>query len=363
MDISIPAERQISEYRVGLTPEGARLLSQAGHRVFVERGAGQGAGYSDADYEAAGARTVYNAQEVYQRADLVLKVAAPTPDELDELRDGQTICAFWHLAVRPRPVLATLLERNISAVAYETIQREDGILPVLQPLSEIAGRMAPQVAARWLQNDGGGRGILLSGIAGVPPPEVVILGAGGVGYNAARVFYNLGARVLVLDKSLEKLQAVDRHFDGRIATMVAHQSNVERVVRFANVLVGAVLVAGARAPILVTHKMVQTMQPQSVILDVSIDQGGCVETSRPTTHANPVFVEDNVIHYCVPNMPSLVARTATRAYLDAAWPYIWFLAGRGTEEAMELNAEIRRGVAVHNGQVLNPALAGLLEEA
>ena len=363
MDIGIPAEQQPSEHRVGLTPQGVSLLTQAGHRCYVQRGAGEGAGFQDGDYERAGGRIAYAAEEVYSRSDLVLKVGAPTLDETELLRDGQTICAFWHLAARPRELAQALIQHNISAVAYETIQEEDGDLPVLRPLSEIAGRMAPQIAARWLQNDGGGSGVLISGLPGIPPINVAIIGAGVVGLNAARAFHGLGARVFLLDKELERLQEVEEHYHGQIVTMVAYDFNIARVARFAHVLIGAVLQPGARAPILVTREMVRSMRPRSVILDISIDQGGCVETSRPTTHADPVYIEEDVIHYCVPNMPGVVARTATHAYLNAAWPYIQQLANQGTEAAIEAVPALRHGLAVHRGQVTHPGLALLLQEA
>ncbi|HLV44091.1 MAG TPA: alanine dehydrogenase [Aggregatilineales bacterium] len=362
MDIGIPAE-QPNEYRVGLTPQGVSLLTQRGHRCFVQRGAGEGAGFPDISYERAGARIAYAAEEVYSRADLVLKVGATTPDEVPLLREGQTICAFWHLSAQPREIVYALLKHNISAVSYELIQEPDGHLPVLRPLSEIAGRMAPQIAARWLQNDGGGSGMLIGGLPGIPPIDVAIIGAGVVGLNAARAFLGLGGRVLVLDKDLARLQIIDEQYKGQIVTMVSHDFNVARVARFADVLVGAVLEPGERAPIVVTREMVSSMRPRSVIIDISIDQGGCVETSRPTTHDNPIFFEEDVIHYCVPNMPGVVARTATHAYLNAAWPYIQQLAGLGTPEAVEADPALRRGVVVHDGEITNDTLALLLEEA
>ncbi len=361
MQIGIPIERDPGEYRVGVTPQGVRLLAQDGHRCYIERGAGAGSGFTDTDYEKAGARIVYDAREAYERADLVLKVGNPTPEELDMLHEGQTICAFWHLAAYPRDSIQRLLDMRITAVAYETIQRDDGLLPVLHPLSEIAGRMAPQIAARWLQNDGGGRGILISGMAGTPPIDVVILGAGVVGFSAARAFLGLGAHVIVLDQSLDQLRRVEDRFNGQIATMLAYESNIARVVKFANVLVGAVLVPGARAPILVTREMVRSMRPRSVILDISIDQGGCVETSRPMTHDNPTFVEENVIHYCVPNMPGVVARTATQAYLNAAMPFIEKIASEGIQAAAEADPTLMRGITLHGGEIYNKSLAIMLE--
>jgi alanine dehydrogenase len=363
MDIGVPTEQQMNEYRVGLTPQGVRLLAQAGHRCYVEQGAGEGAGFNDGDYERAGARIVYGSSEVWERADLILKVQSPTPDELDLARDGQLICGFWHLAAHPRSMVEALVQKKISVVAYEMIEADDGRLPVLHPLSEIAGRMAPQIAARWLQNDGGGSGVLISGLPGVPPIDVVVLGAGTVGINAARAFYGLGARVFVLDQQLEKLQRLDEQYSQNIATMVAHDFNIARVVQFAHVVVGAVLVPGERCPVLITREMLRTMRPRSVILDFSIDQGGCVETSRPTTHQDPVYIEEDVIHFCVPNVSGVVARTATHAYLNAAWPFIEQVANEGIEIAMQHNPSLRRGVAVQGGKVLNPSLARLIMES
>jgi alanine dehydrogenase len=363
MEIGIPAEHDPGEYRVGLTPQGVRLLTQAGHRCYIEQGAGEGAGFQDNDYERAGGQVVYGARELYQRSDLVLRVGSPTPDELSILREGQTICAFWHLASRRHNLAQTLIKKHITAVAYETIQRDDGILPVLYPLSEIAGRMAPQVAARWLQNDGGGSGILISGIAGIPPIDVCILGGGTVGVNATRAFLGLGARVFVLDKDLERLQEIEQLFEGRAVTMVAYDFNIARVLQFAHVVIGAVLVPGHRAPVIVTREMVRTMRPRSVILDISIDQGGCVETSRLMSHADPVFIEENVIHYCVPNMSGVVGRTATHAYLNAAWPYIQKLANEGTQAAIDGDPDLKRGVAIHDGEIVNKDLAVLLRGA
>jgi alanine dehydrogenase len=360
MDIGIPNEQNPTEHRVGLTPAGVRLLSQMGHRCHVERGAGLGAGFPDNYYEEAGGRIVYATNEVYERADLVLKVGSPTKNEIDMLREGQTVCSFWHLAARSREVVEALLEKRVTAVAYETIQHDDGTLPVLTPLSEIAGRMAPQIAARWLQNDGGGTGVLIGGVPGVPPVNVTIIGAGVVGINATWSFLRSGARISVLDINLEKLQMIDERFDGCVDTMVSYDFNIARAVQRSTIVIGAVLVPGALSPVLVTREMVRSMRPRAVILDISIDEGGCVETSRPMTHDDPVFIEEDVIHYCVPNMPGVVARTATHAYLNAAWPYIQLLANTGTGASIEANADISRGVPLHNGEVRSPRLDGLL---
>ncbi|HLF26666.1 MAG TPA: alanine dehydrogenase [Anaerolineae bacterium] len=362
MNISVPRERRESEHRVGLTPAGVELLTAARHACYVEKNAGSGAGFSDVDYERAGARIVYSSEEVYGRADLVLKVARPTEEEVAWLREGSTLMGFLHLAAGKRERVEGLLAKRVTAIAYELIQSDDGLLPVLTPLSQAAGRMAPQIAAMLLQNDRGGKGILLGGVPGVPPAEVVIIGGGMVGTAAARAFLGAGANVHVLDQDLARLQAIDqmREPGGRVITMVSHPFNIRKVVKFADVLVGAVLVPGTRAPIVVTREMLRSMKPRSVILDIAIDQGGCVETSRPTTHLNPIYIEENVIHYCVPNMTAVVARTATHAFNNAAWPLIQEVALSGLEPALANLPALRRGVAVREGQIVNPTLADSL---
>jgi alanine dehydrogenase len=356
MDIGIPRERREGEYRVGLTPIGVRLLSAEGHTCYVERGAGLGAGFSDRDYELAGGKVVYSTQEAYGRADLVLKIARPMAEEADWLREGQTLMGFLHLAAARRSRVEALLRKNITAIGYEMIRLDDGSLPVLTPLSQAAGRMTVQVAATLLQNDRGGKGILLSGVPGVPPAQVVIVGAGTLGTHAARAFLGLGAAVYLLDKELHRLQQVDVQLDSRIVTMVSHEFNLRKVVTFADVLIGGILVPGARTPIVITRDMVRTMKPRSLIMDLSIDQGGCVETSRPTTHRVPTFIEENVIHYCVPNMTSVVARTTTHAFNNAAWPYIQAIARKGLDQALADDASLARGLNVRGGDVINPAL-------
>ncbi len=351
MDIGIPAERRSGEHRVGLTPVGVRLLVGDGHRVFVERGAGLGAGFEDDDYARAGAHIVYSGEEAYRRSQTVVKVAAPTAAELDWVAEGQTIVGFLHLASAPPDTLQTLQARQVTAVAYEQIALDDGALPVLKPLSQICGRMAVQIAGRILQNDCGGNGVLLSGVTGVPPANVVIIGAGTVGFQAARAFAGLGAHVFLLDHDLTRLQAVDEQLDGRAVTMVAHEFNIARMCAFADVVIGAVLVTGQRAPVVVPREVVRGMRPRSVILDISIDQGGCIETSRPTTHDSPTYLEAGVWHYCVPNIPGVVARTATHAYLNAAWPYIRALAAHG-RHALRDDPTLERGVCILDGQRL-----------
>lgn len=362
MIIGVPRERRPDEHRVGFTPAAIELLVSAGHACFVEKDAGGGAGFADVEYERAGARIAYSGEEVFGRADLVAKVAKPTAEEAGWLKDGSTLMGFLHLAAGRRDRIDAMLERKITAIAYETIQADDGSLPVLSALSHMAGVMVPQVAGSLLQNDRGGKGILLSGIPGVPPAEVVILGAGTFGTAAARAFVGLGASVYILDMDLGRLQRIETHLGiGRlIVMMVAHPTNIRKAVAFADVLVGAIHIPGARSPIVVSHEMVRSMKPRSIILDVAIDQGGCVETSRPTTHRDPTFVAENVIHYCVPNMTSVVARSATHALTNAAWPFIAAVADHGFAAALDVAPALRRGVATHQGHVVNAALAAHL---
>jgi alanine dehydrogenase len=321
----------------------------------VESGAGQGSGFDDQRYRRAGAQIVYATEEVYGRGQLILSVSRPIPAEFELLREGHILCGFLHLAVSHPSKIEILLKRKVTAIGYETIQTVDGHLPVLSVASQIAGRMVAPIAAQLLQNHWGGHGILLGGVPGVPPANVVILGAGIVGTNAARMFEAMGATVYVLDTNLRKLQTLEER-GCQAHTIVAYDFNVAKAVRRADVLVGAVLIPGARAPIIVTREMVRTMKPRSVIMDISIDQGGCVETSRPTTHETPTYIEEDVIHYCVPNMTGVVARTATHAFNNAAWPYILKIAEQGLEREVAENPELRHGLNVHDGEIVHPAL-------
>lgn len=359
MDIGVPRECRPDEYRVGLTPAGIELLSAAGHSCFVEHDAGQGAGFSDVDYQDAGGRIVYSAQELYGRAGVVLKVGRPTSQEVEMLREGCILMGFLHLSVTSRERVDSLLKKKVTAIAYEMVQNDDGSLPVQLPLSQAAGRMAPQIAATLMQNHHGGKGILLGGVPGVPPAEVIIIGAGAFGKEAAHAFLRAGASVYVLDKDLERLQYLEQVHGscGRLVTMVSHPFNIRKVVKFADVLVGAVLVPGVRAPIVLSKEMVSHMKPRSIILDISIDQGGCVENSRPTTHRDPVFIEDDIIYYCVPNMTSVVARTATHAFNNAAWPFVQTVAMHGLGPALKELNPLRRGVMTHDGAIVNASLA------
>jgi len=357
MNVGIPKERRDLEQRVGLTPYGVDLLTRAGHICYIETEAGLGAGFSDYHYERVGGHIVYSGEEVYGRSDLVLKAVRPTDEELDWFRDGQIIAGFLHLAAARRHKVEAMLEKKITAIAYETIEEEDGALPVLRTMSEVAGRMAPQLAATYLQGSYDGRGVLLSGVPGIPAASVAILGAGVLGTNATRTFLGLGARVHVLDRNQEKLRQIDEQFNGCATTMVSYPFNIARVARFVEVLVGAVLQPGARAPIVVTRDMVRSMKKGAVILDFSIDQGGCVATSRPTTLRDPVYTEEGVVHFCVPNVPGAVPRTATHAFNNAIWPYIRRIAADGLEHAIEEMPSLVPGVVTRDGEVVNESLA------
>lgn len=350
MNIGIPKEQRPSEYRVGLSPAGVHLLCQAGHTCFVEHDAGRGAGFRDLEYERAGASIVYSPEEVFGRADLLLKLARPVKSELEWLRPGSAVAGFLHLASTRQDKLDLMLEKKITAIAYEQIQEDDEVLPVLRPLSQIGGAMAAQTSARLLQNKWGGRGILLGLIPGVPPAEVVILGGGMAGNHATRAFRGLGAHVTVIDEDMDVLQRIAEDFCG-VTTMMSTSKNIEKATAYADIVLGAVLVSGQRSPVLVTREMVRAMKPRSVILDLSIDQGGCVETSRPTTHENPVFVEEEVTHYCVPNVSSVVARTATHAFVNAAMPYILKLANEGIDNAIKSTQAIGLAVNAHAGEL------------
>lgn len=361
MNICIPKERRDSEYRVGLTPAGVQLLTGKGHQLFVEKEAGVGSGFPDHAYQEAGGTIVYSGDEIYGRADLLLKVAPPTDQEYGWMREGTTLMGFLHLSASSTEDVNSLLEKQITAVGYEIIQDPEGELPVLTPLSQLCGRMLPQIAATLAQNNYGGKGFFLGGVPGIPPADVVIVGAGTVGVNAARIFLGMGANVYLLDNSLEVLQEIDREFAGRVSTLVSYPFNLHKVSKFANVLVGAVLVPGAPAPEIITRDMIRRMHSRSIVMDVSIDQGGCVATSRPTNHSNPVFLEEDVIHYCVPNMTGVLGRTATHAMSNATWPFIQQVAEMGIDRALEASPSLKNGVYTYRQEIANPALTYALE--
>jgi alanine dehydrogenase len=350
MNIGIPKEIRPFEYRVGLNPAGVEILVQAGHTVYIQHEAGVGARFPDKEYEQLGAHIVYSAEEIYGRADLLLKVARPTEDEIDQIRPGSTIAGLLHLVSTRQSKIDVLLENKITAIAYEQIQEEDGSLPVRRPLSQIGGAMSAEVASRFLQSNYGGRGVLLGGIPGVPPAEVAILGGGTLGTYAARSFVGLGAHVTILDRDIESLQRINLLMP-TIVTMLSTERNIRRVCSYVDVFVGAVLNPGERAPILITREIVKSMRPLSVIIDTSIDEGGCVETSRPTTHDQPTYVEEGVVHYCVPNMPGVMARTATHGFVNAAIPYILQIATLGVDKAIEQNKAIEAAVNTYKGDV------------
>jgi alanine dehydrogenase len=350
MDIGIPRERRAFEFRVGLSPAGVEILAKNGHTVFVEHEAGKGAGFQDSEFEEAGARIVYSPEEVYGRAELVLKIARPTDEEMAFLQPGSALMGLLNLPSASQSKIEILLEKKITAIACEQIREADGSLPVLRPSSQIGGAMAAEVAARLLHSDEGGRGILLGGIPGVPPAEVVILGAGTVGTYATRAFTGLGAHVTVLDKDVNALQRISQCCSN-VVTMLSTERNIIRCCEYANVLVGAVLVPGARAPVLVSRETVRKMRARSVIIDLSIDEGGCVETSRPTMHDHPSYVDEGVIHYCVPNMPGIVARTATHGYVNVATPYMEKIANLGVEKAIAVDPAIEAGLNTYHGEL------------
>lgn len=363
MEFGVPREVRDQERRVGLTPAGVLSLCRAGHTVYVERNAGAEAGFKDEEYRAAGAQVVYSAAEAYGRADVVVKVSRPTVAEYEFFRTGQTLFSFLYLAVASPDLLEACQAREITTVAYETIQDRSGRLPVLLSTSEVAGRLAPVIAGRLLMTDRGGRGVLLAGIPGVPPAAVVILGGGVLGTNAARAFLGMGAQVTILDRDLQRLQAIDDQFDGRVTTMLSNNFNIRRAVAFADVLIGAILTPGLRSPVIVTTDMVKSMHKGSVIIDFSINNGGCVETSRPTTLRDPFYVSQGIIHHCVPNITARVARTASYALNNAALPYLRAVGEHGMAAVLSREPAIRRGVTIFNGKLADATVAKALGRA
>jgi len=350
MYIGIPKERRSFEYRVGMTPDGVKMLSKQGHTCFVEHDAGLEAGFSDQDYVAAGGKIVYSAHEVFGRADLLLKVARPLKEEISWLRPGATLAGLLHLGSTRKDKVEMLVQNEINAIAYEQIKLPDGTVPIRRPLSEIGGILSAQIAARLLQNNEHGKGVMLGGAPGVAPAEVAILGAGVAGFMAARAFLGMGAHVTLLDTDITALRSAYHRLPG-VVTMMSNSVNVARVCAFADVVVGAVLVPEERPPMVITRELIREMKPRSVVMDISIDEGGCVETSRPTTHDRPTFIEEGIIHYCVPNMSSVVARTATRAFLNAAFPFILEIANKGVDEAIQCNPAIEHGVGTYHGEI------------
>ncbi|BCA78706.1 alanine dehydrogenase [Desulfuromonas sp. AOP6] len=356
MIVAVPKEIKTREYRVGLTPAGARTLVEDGHQVLVECRAGDGSGLDDDQYARAGAEIVPTAAEIYRRGELIVKVKEPLPVEYPLLRPGQLLFTYLHLAPAPE-LTAALLDSQVTGIAYETVQQTDGSLPLLHPMSEIAGRMAVQVGAHFLEKEQGGKGVLLAGAPGVRRGKVMILGAGTVGSNAARLAVGMGAEVTVLDIDPTRLAALDQHYGNRLQTLISNSQTIEEEIRRADLLVGAVLVAGARAPELVSREMVGLMEAGSVIVDVAVDQGGCVATIHPTTHDEPTYVVDGVIHYGVANMPGAVSRTSTFALTNRTLPYVRALARKGLADAVRSDAALAGGLNTYAGRLCNEAVA------
>ncbi len=359
MRIAVPKEIKVHEYRVGLVPSSVRELVHNGHEVLVEKGAGDGAGISDNAYSGVGARIAESAEEIFSVAEMLVKVKEPQPPERKMLRPGQVLFTYFHLA--PDPVQAReLQESGATCIAYETVTAPDLSLPLLTPMSEVAGRMAPQVGAACLEKFNGGRGVLVGGVPGVPPADVVILGAGVVGWNAALIAAGMGASVTLVDRSMSALRRAADHFGSPVGTVFSTPHAVERLVARADLVIGAVLVAGAATPKLVTAEMIKGMKNGAAIVDVAIDQGGCFETSRPTTHAAPTYIVDGVVHYCVTNMPGAVARTSTFALNNATLPFVLALANKGWRKAMADDPCLRTGLNIWEGNITHPAVAEAL---
>jgi alanine dehydrogenase len=355
MRVGVAKEIKQDEYRVALTPAGAGELRQRGHEVVVESGAGAGSAFLDADYEAVGARIV-DVEEVWATADLVLKVKEPLPEEYGRLREGLILFTYLHLAA-DEELTRALVSSGATCIAYETVETDDGRLPLLAPMSEVAGRLATQMGAWALEKAQGGRGLLLGGVPGVPPAKVVVLGGGIVGYNAALIAVGMQADVWVLDKSVERMRDLEMMLDGRITLAMSNRLEIELAAADADLIIGAVLIPGARAPKLITRDMLAGLKPGAVLVDVAIDQGGCFETSRPTTHSDPTYVVDGIVHYCVANMPGAVPITSTFALTNVTLPYVEAIVNRGVREAVAADRALARGVNVVDGKLTYEAVA------
>ncbi len=350
MKIGVPKELKDHEYRVGMTPAGARALAEAGHEVYVEAGAGLGSGFEDDEYTQRGVRLLGSADEVYGVADMIIKVKEPIEVEYERLREGQTLFTYLHLAPLPR-LTEVLQERRVTGVAYETITDVRGGLPLLTPMSEVAGRMSVLVGATYLQKAHGGRGVLVSGVPGVPPGDVVILGGGIVGLNALKIAHGMRAQVTVLETNIDRMRFIDDIFHGSVTTLASNRHNLEAALERVDLLIGAVLIPGHSAPKLLTREMLSLMKPGAVVVDVAVDQGGCFETTRPTTHSDPVYEVDGVVHYCVANMPGAVPRTSTLALTNATLPFALKIANLGVEPAVRSDPHLWPGVNTYAGHI------------
>jgi alanine dehydrogenase len=356
MRVGVPTETKNNEFRVAITPAGVAELARRGHEVLVQAGAGEGSAIPDADFKAAGAQLISAAEQVWADADLLLKVKEPMPDEYDHLRHGQILFTFLHLAAS-RACTDALLASRTTSIAYETVQTADGALPLLAPMSEVAGRLSAQVGAYHLMRTQGGRGVLMGGVPGVKAADVVVIGAGTAGYNAARTASGMGATVRVLDVNINKLRLLDAEFGGQIGTRYSSAYELEGAVKRADLVIGAVLVPGAKAPKLISNSLVAHMKPGAVLVDISIDQGGCFEDSRPTTHDHPTFAVHDTLFYCVANMPSSVPKSSTFALTNATMPYVLRLADHGWQTACRSDPALAKGLSTHDGALLSEQVA------
>ena len=356
MKIGVPKEIKPNENRIALTPVGAEVLKRHGHKVYVETNAGSGSGFSDTEYKKAGATILKKAKEVFDTADMIMKVKEPIKQEYGLIRKNQVVFTYFHFA-SSRDLTEAMIKSKCIAIAYETVQKEDLSLPLLIPMSEVAGRMAPQEGAKYLERTMGGRGVLLGGVPGTEPANVIVLGGGIVGTNAAKIAAGFGAKVTIMDNNLYRLRYLDDVMPKNVTTMMSNPFNIREAIKTADLVIGAVLIAGAKAPKLISKNMLKLMRPGSVVVDVSVDQGGCIETCRPTTHANPTYVVNDVLHYCVANMPGAVPFTSTIALTNATLPYAVELADKGWHKACTENQELKLGLNIINGEITYKGVA------
>jgi alanine dehydrogenase len=357
VDVGLIRDRRPFEHRIGLTPGGVKALTDRGHRVYVENDAGLGAGFTNEDYREVGATIAFSEDEVLLRSQLVLRISPPTPGDYDRYQPGQTVISSWHLALAPADRFATLLDRKIATVGYEIIEDDRGRAPVLEAMSEMAGRLAVTIGSGLLLNEFGGKGLLICGSPGIPPASLVILGAGTLGRAAAETARGIGAHVVVLDRDVDALRRVQDRVGFSVPTMIATRRNIEKALGFADLFLCAVAVHGERTPILVSREMLRLMKPRSVVMDLSIDQGGCCETSRPTDFSNPTYEVDGIIHFCVPNLPSTASRASTRALTNAILPFVEEIVDRGFDRAVVENSALRRGTYTYDGACVRRGLA------